>query len=74
MKTFNLGLSFNGDIQYILRIAAETLSEAKTEWARITGHLDVMWDSNEQTYMGWPVVEIRKKMLERKVSALHFGY
>jgi hypothetical protein len=74
MKTFNLGLRLAGKTQYVLSIMESDLRKAKEEWARVTGHLDVNWDDENQTYCGWPVIQTKVKALERKANPLPFGY
>ena len=74
MKTFNLGLRIAGHTEFVLSILASDIHKAKEEWARITGHRDVNWDREQQTYCDWPVIQTKIKALERKADPLPFGY
>jgi len=66
MKKFNIGLKVAGQIQFVLKIVAENLREAKETWAWLTGHWDPCWDIKNQTYNGWKVVETKIEALQRK--------
>jgi hypothetical protein len=71
---YTIGLKLAGRVQYVLGIMANTLCEAKQEWARLTGHLDNMWDDKTQTYFGWPIVRTKIKPLQRKTNINPFNY
>ncbi len=74
MKTFILGLKVSGQIQFVLGIRSTDLRSAKREWARLTGHLDTMWNARNQTYFRWPVVETDIEPLQRKTPTGYFSY
>ena len=65
-KDFTLGLNIAGKVEFVLSIRAKNIRAAKKEWARLTGHLDNMWDVKSQTYMDWPVVVTDTEPLQRK--------
>ena len=51
LKKYTIGLNIAGRIEFVLDIHETNLRKAKTEWSRLTGHNDLMWDKRSQTYM-----------------------
>jgi hypothetical protein len=74
LKKYTLGLNTAGNIDFVLNILESDLRKAKTEWARLTGHLDDLWDKRKQTYFDWPVVETKEPALQRKTNPNPFQY
>lgn len=74
MNHYTLALNHCGSLQFVLDVDAPTLQKARHEWARLTGHLDPVWDEVQGTYFGWPVVKTKLKALQRKEPTGYLSY
>jgi len=66
MKKYNVGLEVAGSVYFVLEIMSKNFNAAINEWARVTGHIDPLWNKEQGTYFGWSVVETTIPALQRK--------
>lgn len=70
----NIGLKVAGKVEFILEIPIPDLVQARSEWARVTGHLDPNFDKEHGLYFGWPIVVTKLPALQRKANPNPFQY
>lgn len=71
LKSFDIeqvcGVDPEWHIESIQEVEARNIKEAKARWARRTGYdLSRHWDGDNQTYWGWPVVEVTTRGKEKQ--------
>jgi hypothetical protein len=65
---YKIGLKLADDVFFVLDINAENFSEAVQKWAFVSGHNDPLFNKENNTYFGWPVVEIITTKTKKKRS------